>query len=81
MGGNSHEVVVGRKKRQIVPKAELRQNRINGADLQPCAAAAIAKLGGLDMVLAVGREQGQGAEALDDLTAVAGPGKALQQLL
>ena len=81
MSGDSREVIVRRKKRQVMPNAELRQDRIDGANLDSRAATAIAKLGGLDMVLAVWRKQRQGAEALDDLTAVARPGKALEQLL
>ena len=81
MRRNPHEVLVRRKKRQVMPNAKLRQNRIDGANLDSRAAAAIAEGCGLDMVLAIGSEQRQGTEALDDLAAVARPGKALEQLL
>ena len=48
------EIVVCREHRHVVANAELRQDGIDGADLDPCAATAIAQFSGLDVVFATG---------------------------
>lgn len=57
VGGNAHEVLVRRKKDKIVPDTELREERIDGSDLNPRATTAIAKLRSVGVILAVGGEE------------------------
>ena len=68
------EVLVGGQQRERVANAELREQRIDGADLDTGTAAAIARLGRVDVVLAVGRVKGPGAEPVDDVLPCARPG-------
>lgn len=55
---HQHEVTIGGEHREIVTKAQLREERVDRPDLDT-AAAAVAQLGGLDMVGTVGHEQRQ----------------------
>ena len=59
----------------------LGQQRIDRADLDTGLATRVAQAGGTDMILAVGLEERQSGEALDDLGARLGPRKALQEFL
>ncbi len=61
--------------------AQLCKQRVNGAQLHTGAATAVAKLHGIHMILAVGHDQRQRAESLDDLRRGAGSGESLQQFL
>lgn len=66
MGGDPDKIIVGSEEGQIVPNADLSQNRIDGAHLNAPTAAAIPNLGGFDVVLSIGWEKRDGAEPLDD---------------
>lgn len=81
MPGNVAKVSVGRQHREVVAKTELRQERINRADLNAAASAFVAQFRCLDMVSPVGNQQRQRAEPIEDLGAVPRPGKALKKLL
>jgi len=81
MRGDVCKAFVRGEQRQLVPNAELRKNRVDRADLNPRAAAAVAKLSGVYVVLAIRGKQRKGAEAIDDLRAVTRPGETLEELL
>ena len=75
------EIVVGAQQRQIVSNAQLRQQRVDRADLNTCSAASVAQLGGCYMVFAIRLQQRKRCEALDDLLARFRPVESLKQLL
>lgn len=75
------EVLVGGQHGQLVPDAKLREERVDGCRLDALATAAITNVGGADVILTVGDEKRQRAEALDDPAMRFGLREALQQLL
>ena len=64
-----------------MPNAKLREQRINGADLDTGPAAGIAQDCGTDVVVPIRLNQGQSSKAFDDLGLRLGAREALQQLL
>jgi hypothetical protein len=62
------EVFVGGQKCQIVPDCQLCKQRINRADLHACLTTGIPQGCRADVVISIGLKQGQGSEALDDLS-------------
>ncbi len=62
-------------------QAKLRQQSVNRPDLNAIAAACIPQLRSLDMIAAIGNEQRQRREPLDDLCAVARAEKSLEKFL
>lgn len=70
------EVAVGREHGQVVPAAELGEERVDGAGLDAVAVAGVPELRGLDMVGSVGNGQRQGAEALDNQVSTKRPNLA-----
>lgn len=64
-----------------MPYAELRQQRVDGSDLNACATAGVPQLRSLDVILPVWADEWQGSEALDEILTRAGAGKTLKQLL
>lgn len=75
------EIAVRRQHREIMAQAELRQERVDGADLRARPTTAIAQLGGLNMVPSVRRDKRQGREPIENLRSRLGSGESLQQLL
>jgi hypothetical protein len=53
MAVDSPEVVVGRKHHQVVADTELREQGVDRPELQPGAAAAVAKLRSVDVIAAI----------------------------
>ena len=49
-----------------MPRAQLDEQRVDRAHLNPSSAAGVADLGGGDVVLPIGADEGQRAEPLDD---------------
>jgi hypothetical protein len=74
------EVVVGTEERQFVPDAQLREQRIDAANLNSGSPTGVSQRSGEDVVFAV-LEQRKRSKALDDLRAGFRPGETLQQLL
>ena len=81
MQANPDEIVVGGKQGQLVTNAQLRKQRVYGADLHACAAAAVAQRSGVYVVLPVGREQRQGGKPVNDVCVGTRTGEYLQQFL
>ena len=50
-----------------MPDAELGHQRIDGADLESAPPTAIAQIGGLHMIVAIGMEKRNRAEPVEDL--------------
>ena len=75
------EVAIGRKQDEVVPATELREKRVDSADLETLAVTRVPQLSGLDMVDSVGNEERQRPEALDDRVACLRPTETLQQFL
>ena len=59
--GNGSEVVVGGQHHQIAANTELRQQGIDGGDVDPALAALVTQACGFDVVGAIGDEEGEGA--------------------
>jgi hypothetical protein len=81
MLGHMCEVFVSGQQHHIVPNAKLRQQRINGTDLDSRAAAGVAQGGGVNVIIPIGLEQRQCGKSLDDLGLRLGTKKTLQKLL
>ncbi len=81
MPGDITKVSVGRQHRQVVAETELRQQRIDGADLTAAASAFISQFGRIDMVAPVGNQQWQSGKPVEDLCAVPWSGETLQKFL
>ena len=79
--GSELEVVVGTQQGEIVPNAQLSEQRVDGADLNARSAACVPKIGRCDMVFAIGLKQGKRGEAFNDLCARLGSGESLKQFL
>jgi hypothetical protein len=62
-------------------EAQLRQQRVDGADLHTLTAAMIAQLRGIDMVAAIGHQERQSRKPLKDRIAGSRTGKSLQEFL
>lgn len=75
------KVSVGRQHRQIVTKAELRQQCVDRTDLNAAASASVAQFGRVHRVAPVGNQQRQRGKSIEDLRAVPRPGEALQKFL
>lgn len=61
--------------------AQLRDQGIDRPHLHAMPSTGIAQLRRVDVIVAIGYQEGQGGEALDDALACLGAGKSLQQLL
>ena len=78
---DAREVGIRREQSELVANAELGEDRVDGADLNPATPSPIAQLRGLEVVVAIGRQEGQGAEARRDRLLVTGPLKSLEEFL
>ena len=61
--------------------AQAGQQRVDGSNLNPAAAAPVAEFGRLDVIVTVWDQQRQRRESIDNPATGARTGKALQQLL
>ena len=62
-------------------QAQLGQQSVDGADLDSCLTAAVAKFGRRDVILSIRGQERQGCKVLDDFRPRPWSGEALQQLL
>ena len=81
MPGDATEILVGGQHRQLMTDAELREQRVDRADLHAGATAAVAQFRRVDVILPVRAEERKNREPVDDIAARAGSRKTLQQLL
>lgn len=79
--GDPSKVHVGRKELQLVSYAELRENRVDRADLHSAPASAIADLRGLVVVVTIWGDERKSGEASDDRLLRARSVEALKDLL
>jgi hypothetical protein len=75
------EVGIGREQHQFVPNTELREKRIDRADLTAVSAACVAKLRGFDVIAPLRGDEGQHRKPLHDPIAGLRTAKALEELL
>lgn len=76
-----YEVLIGAQQNKLVPDAELRDERVDGAHLHARPAASVSQGCGIDMVLAVWLDQCERTQTLDDLPAGLRAREALQEFL
>ena len=81
MPGDIAKVFVGRQHRQVVAETELRQQRVDSADLHAAAPALVSEFGRVNMVAAVGNQQRQSGEPVEYLRPASRSGEALQKFL
>lgn len=62
-----HEVPIGAQHREVVPQAQLGQQRVDRADLYAGSPATVPEVGGSDLIFAIGLQDWQGRESFDDL--------------
>jgi hypothetical protein len=79
--GSHYKVIIGRQQRQFVTHAQLGEQGIDGANLQPGATAAVPQSRGVDMILPTWRDERQCRELLDDRFPRARTRESLQKLL
>ena len=75
------EIGVGREELQFVANAELREDRIDGSDLDSAPPRAIPNLRGFKVVVTVGGDKRKSSEPGDDCLLCARPMEALENLL
>ena len=78
---NTSEIAVGREELQFVANAQLREDRIDGSDLESPSPRAIPNLRGFKVVVTVGRNKRKSSEPGDDCLLCAGPMEPLENLL
>lgn len=81
VGCSRPEVVVGAEQDEVVSQAELDENGIDRSDLNTLPSASVANFGRLDVVFAIGLQERQSGEPLDQLSACLGTREPLQQFL
>jgi hypothetical protein len=75
------EIPISRKQLQFVPKAELSEQGVDGADLNTRASTSIAKARGADVVFAIRHDERKCAEPVYDVFAGPRAGETLQEFL
>jgi hypothetical protein len=75
------EVLVHGQQGELIATAKLYQYCINGADLHPVYTTDVSDFGSTYVILPVGLNQWQSAEALDDCICRLGTAKTLEKLL
>jgi hypothetical protein len=75
------EVHVGREQHELMTDAELSDQGINRPRLDSALAATISNLCRSDVIVAVGNQEGEGREVLDDLFFGLRTGEPLQEFL
>ena len=81
MPGDIVKVSVGRQHSEAVAQTELRQERVDGADLNAAAPAFVSQFGCVHVVSPVRNQERQRREPIEDLHTVPRSGEALQKLL
>jgi hypothetical protein len=81
MFGDASEIIVDRQHRQLVTYAQLRQQCIDRSDLHATSAATVSQLSRADVIVAIGREQGDSGKPIQDEIAIFRARKSLQKLL
>ena len=75
------KVAIGREHDQAVANADLRQERINGSDLNTSTTTCVPQPGCIDMILSRGYDHGDVCEQTDDPMPIASAEASLQQFL
>jgi hypothetical protein len=75
------EVLVRRQHDQIMPDAELSQQRIDCSNLYAAASATVPQLGGLDVIVTIWNQQRNCGETLDNLATGLWASESLKQFL
>ena len=75
------EVRIRREHCELVANAELGDEGVDRADLNPASAAGVPQLGRANVILAVRNQQGKGGEPLDDAVPSARAAETLKELL
>jgi hypothetical protein len=75
------KVLVGREHCQLMTHTELRQQRVDGSDLDTLLTARSTQLGRLDVVVPIGNQQGKRSKVVDDLLLGPRSRETLQELL
>jgi hypothetical protein len=81
MSRGKDEIVVGCQQHQVVTNAQLRDYRVDRADLQAGAAATIAQVRSVDVIQPVRSQERQRRKTVDDVLSRLRTGKSLQQFL
>ena len=76
-----HEILIGAQKHQVMPDAQLRNERIDCSDLNTRPATGVPHTCCSHMIRAIRLNQRQRGEPLDDLIACLGTHKALKKFL
>ena len=79
--GGVDKVVVRREQCELVSDAELRKQRVDGAELNASSAAGVAQLCRGDVILTVGVHPSEGSESFDDLLFGGRSSEALEEFL
>jgi hypothetical protein len=79
--GDATEVSVCGQQRELETDAQLRQQGVDRADLKPTHSAIVSEICGIDMVPALGHEESERGEAINDCGSRSWPSKSLQELL
>ena len=75
------EVRVGRQEGELEADAELCEEGVDRAHLEPVPPAVVPQIRGCDVILALGSKTGKRGEPIDDRVACLRAAKALQELL
>jgi hypothetical protein len=78
---DASEIVVARQHCQVVPNAQLSQERVDGSNLHTIPAASIPQLRRFDVIVPVGHKQGYCREPVNDPVSGLWAGEPLQKLL
>ena len=78
---NTGKVVVGREHDEVVADAKLREQAVDGSDLDAAASARVSQCRRFDVIGAGRSDEWKGGKTLDDGCRVSWPAEPLQQLL
>ena len=81
MAGGVVEVSIGGEQHQVVMEAEMREQGVDGPELDAVTPAGVAEIGGRDMVIAVRHDHRQRREVRHDSVTGLGAAEALEKLL
>ena len=79
--GNPCKVRIGGEQRQLEANAELGKEGVDRSHLEPASPTVVAQVGGGDVIVAFGLQEGESGESLDDPIEGSRSPKALEQLL
>jgi hypothetical protein len=81
MPGDIAKVSIGSQHGETMAQTELREERVDGANLNTAASAFVSQFGCVHMVSPLGNQERQRSKPIEDLHTVPRSGKALQKLL